>query len=102
LMMENKVTVTIFGEEYPITGSVDPAHISKIADYVDSRMKDVARKSNIKAREKVAILTALSLASELQEKSVSLKENSKLNDSSLDALLLSLDAALVENPPTKT
>ena len=58
----NKVVVKIFGEEYPIAGSADQAYISRIADYVDSKMKETAKNSQIKSRDKVAILAAMSIA----------------------------------------
>ena len=92
--VENKVIVKIFGEEYPITGVSDPAHIYKVAEYVDAKMKEVARISRSKARDKVAILTALSIASELVERSDQL-ENVKDNQiTGFDNLLTRLDKAL--------
>jgi cell division protein ZapA len=94
LSVENKVVVRIFGEEYPITGSDDPAYISKVADFVDSRMQELARKSRTKARDKVAILTALSLASELLEQSDKYEQVSGESKSSMDGLLAQLDEAL--------
>ena len=54
---EKKVVVRIFGEEYPITGVSDPANISRIADIVDSRMREAARVSRSQARDKVASST---------------------------------------------
>lgn len=93
---DKKVVVRIFGEEYPITGVSDPAYISRIADIVDSRMKDAARVSRSQARDKVAILAAMSLASELEEKSESLTSTSKSQDSRLQGLLDRLDAALAD------
>lgn len=69
---EHKVTVTIYGEEYPIVGYSDPSYISKIADLVDSRMKETAHNSKVAARDKVAILTAMSIASELLDSQDSL------------------------------
>lgn len=92
--MENQVVVRIFGEEYPITGTDDPAYISRVADLVDSRMQDVARQSRSQARDKIAILTALSLASELLEQSVTLDQTSDAQASSIDGLLAQLDKAL--------
>ena len=47
--VENKVIVNIFGEEYPITASNDPEYIARIADLVDSRMREVANSSRTKA-----------------------------------------------------
>ncbi len=93
-MAENKVVVNIFGEEYPITGAVDPEHIAKIADYVDSKMKEAAKSSRIQARDRVAILAAMSIASELLEKSVQLSIVEQNADPILDGLLTRLDEAL--------
>ena len=94
LSAENKVVVRILGEDYPITGSDDPAYISRVAKYVDSRMQEVARLSRSQARDKIAILTALSLASELLERTDNLEQNSSKQSSSLEGLLAQLDQAL--------
>ena len=52
----------------PSPGVYDDTYISKIADYVDSKMKSTAKESRIAARDKVAILAAMSITSELFEK----------------------------------
>jgi len=91
---EKKVVVRIFGEEYPITGVSDPAYISRIADIVDARMKDAAGVSRSQARDKVAILAAMSLASELHEKSESLNSVDASQESRVQDLLDKIDAAL--------
>lgn len=91
---ENKAVVRIFGEEYPITGVDDPAYISRVADLVDSRMQEVSRQSRSQARDKIAILTALSLASEVLEQSASLEQTQGDRGSSIDGLLAQLDSAL--------
>jgi len=98
--VENKVIVRIFGEEYPITGSTDPAYISKIADFVDSRMHEVSERALTQSREKVAILTALSLASELLEKSTDLEQLNEQQAGRIDKLLSDLDRALSNEPPS--
>lgn len=92
--VDNKVIVKIYGEDYPIAGAEDPAYISRIADLVDSRMKDVASQSRIKSADKVAILTALSFASELYEKEDTTKGSTKAFDASVDQLISRLDLAL--------
>lgn len=92
----NSVVVKIFGEEYPISGSEDPANISRVADIVDNRMREVASGSKIQARDKVAILAALSFASELSEYSDrSYGLNSDQSDR-LTNLLERLDIALAK------
>lgn len=88
--------VKIFGEEYPISGSIDPAEISKVADIVDSRMREVASQGQIQARDKVAILAALSFASELSEFSDLVDYQDKGRSSRLSGLLQRLDVALAD------
>ncbi|MEW6049837.1 MAG: cell division protein ZapA [Candidatus Zixiibacteriota bacterium] len=96
--VENKVIVKIFGEEYPITGVSDPAHIYKVAEYVDAKMREVARISRSKARDKVAILTALTIASELDETIEQLRSVTDSRNTEIDGLLTRLDKALTHEP----
>ena len=86
--------VNIYGEEYPITGVTDPAHISKVADFVDRRMNEAAGSSRVKSRDKVAILAAMSIASELLETSGELETASEGIQEQLDSLLARLDHEL--------
>jgi cell division protein ZapA len=96
LTAENKVVVRILGEEYPIVGAADPAYISRVADLVDTRMQEIARQGRTQARDKIAILTALSLASELLEQSGQVdKDGAQIGK--LDGLLYQLDKALDSN-----
>ena len=100
IKIENKVVVNIFGEDYPITGVDDPEYITQIAKYVDSRMKEIAEISRAKARDKVAILAALSLASELHEKKANLNDISHVHNERYDALIQRLDQALADTNKT--
>jgi cell division protein ZapA len=93
---ENKVVVEIFGEEYPITGAGDPAYISRIARIVDTRMRQVAKSTRTKGLDKVAILTAMSFASELQEKSEELDTSQASSTQRLDRLLSGLEHVLAD------
>ncbi len=93
-MSDNKVVVKIFGEEYPISGVADPSYISRVADYVDSVMKKTAKSSQIKLKDRVAILAAMSIASELHEKSDSLDYIETRISSRLDDLNSQIDNAL--------
>ena len=100
LKIENKVVVNIFGEDYPITGGDDTEYITQIAKYVDTRMKEIAEVSRAKARDKVAILTALSLASELHEKKNNLSDISHVHDERFNLLIQRLDQALANSSKT--
>ncbi|MFH1374420.1 MAG: cell division protein ZapA [bacterium] len=95
---ENKVVVHIFGEDYPITGVNDPAHIVRVAEYVDSKMNEAARVGRIQARDKVAILAAMSIASELLEKSELDDPAQQDAHSALDRVLANLNDALADEP----
>ena len=92
----NSIVVKIFGEEYPIMGSEDPANISRVADIVDNRMREVASGSQIQARDKVAILAALSFASELSEYSDRSADFIKGQSDRLTNLIKRLDIALAK------
>lgn len=91
---EHKVTVNIYGEEYPITGVSDPSYISRIADFVDLRMRETAKGSRTAARDKVAILTAMSIASELQEKKDDSNNFSEQFNAKIEHLVNRLDSVL--------
>ncbi len=93
---DNTVTVSIFGLEYPIAGGDDPARIHQIARQVDERMEMISRAARTRARDKVAILTALSFASELLEQQEALGQVSSGVDNRIGDLLTRLDAALAE------
>ncbi|HKK19860.1 MAG TPA: cell division protein ZapA [candidate division Zixibacteria bacterium] len=95
-MTENKVTVKIYGDEYPIIGGSDPSYISRVADFVDSKMKETARSSRVAARDKVAILAAMSIASELYENKDRLDESQAHLGDRIDSMIERLDRALAE------
>jgi len=95
-VVENKVIVNIFGEEYPITAPNDPAYIARIADFVDCRMKELSKISRTKAKDKLAILTALSIASELLEKSETVSGLEVEYSNRIDRLVARLDESLAE------
>ena len=59
------VQVEIFGQVYSIKGNDDPAYISELARYLDSKMKEVQGGTGTGDPLRVAILTALTLADEL-------------------------------------
>jgi cell division protein ZapA len=66
--MEDKkqtVSVSIYGENYPIRGTADPDYIIRVASYLDGKMREVARQDSNRAPAKVAILAALNITDEL-------------------------------------
>ena len=57
--------VTIFGRDYEIVSEVDPDYISKAANYLDSRMREVAQSFPNASENRVAVLAALNITDEL-------------------------------------
>ena len=94
---ENQAVVNILGEEYPITGSEDAGYISRVADLVDVRMKEIAASSRFKTKDKLAILTAMSFASELCEKNDDLDGLESEFSSRIKRLVTSLEQTLTES-----
>jgi cell division protein ZapA len=58
------VTVNIYDNAYQLRGT-DPAHIQKIADIVDSKMRAVAQRGTTVDSLRVAVLAALNIADEM-------------------------------------
>jgi cell division protein ZapA len=63
----NKVTVEIFSEEYTVKGTENPEYIQMLAAYVDRRMKMIQQRNPNLSNTKLAVLTALNLADELNK-----------------------------------
>jgi len=61
----NILKVMIYGTEYPIKGSTDPEYIKEVANYVDTKMKEINKTISIDSSLKVAILAALNITDEL-------------------------------------
>jgi len=61
----NKVKVTIMGQSYTIEGDASGDYIAKVADFVNSKMEDVADSLPHASPLQVAILAALNIADEL-------------------------------------
>jgi cell division protein ZapA len=63
----NKVTVAIFNEDYVVKGEEEPEYIQMLASYVDRRMRMIFQRNPNLSSTKVAVLTALNLADELNK-----------------------------------
>jgi cell division protein ZapA len=63
----NRVTVEIFNQEYIVKGSENAEYIEMLAAYVDRRMRMIEQRNHSLSIVKVAVLTALNLADELNK-----------------------------------
>ncbi len=59
------IKVTIFGKEYEVKGSTDEKYVEDLANYVDSVMRDISKRSSSFSSGNVAILAALNIADEM-------------------------------------
>ncbi len=73
--IHKNVKVTIYGKEYEIKGNQDEEYIHKLADYVDSTMRNIAEKTQILAFERIAVLAALNIADEMYRQRKLFEEN---------------------------
>jgi cell division protein ZapA len=62
-----RVVVEIYGEQYPLKGNADEATMRALAERLDQRMREVARRRPRLSATQVAVLTALNLLSELAD-----------------------------------
>jgi len=59
--MENRITVSICGEEYTFTAEESPAYMQKVAAMVDEKMTEILETSHV-SRTDAAILAAMNIA----------------------------------------
>ncbi|NMC27445.1 MAG: cell division protein ZapA [Syntrophomonadaceae bacterium] len=63
----NRVKVEIFNQEYIVKGNENAEYIEMLAAYVDRRMRMIEQRNHSLSIVKVAVLTALNLADELNK-----------------------------------
>lgn len=61
----HRVSLRIFGEEYPLKSSADPEHLARLAEYIDGIMTKIAGQGPRLSSNRVAVLAALQVADEL-------------------------------------
>ena len=87
--MQNKVTVTIDGQEYTLVASEDAAYMKKVAAHVDAKIAEVRQGGKVSSTD-AAVLAALNMADEYlksldtaenlrSQNKESLEESKKLN-----------------------
>lgn len=59
------IIVNIYGAEYPIKGDENSEYIRQVAQYVDTKMREVNSEVNLRSIAKVAILAGMNIADEL-------------------------------------
>ena len=62
---KNKVTVKIYGQEYTIAGDTPREHIMRVADYVNTKMHEIARALPAGSVSSLAVLSAVNVADDV-------------------------------------
>jgi len=62
--MENRVTVTISGEDYTLVAEEAPSYIHRVGDYVDAKLSELLESAKV-GRSDAAVLTAVNITDEL-------------------------------------
>ena len=63
--MSQGIKVQIFDQTYQIAAGLEPEYVEELAQYVDGRMREVARATGTVDTVKVAVLAALAISDEL-------------------------------------
>ena len=64
--INKNVQISIFGQEYSVKAPADASYIKKIAEYLDSKMREVQEGfSNTQSSTRIAILAAMNITDEL-------------------------------------
>ena len=59
------IPVEIFGQRYPIRTTLDPEYVSRLATYVDEKMRAAGESTPNGDPQRLAVLAALNVADEL-------------------------------------
>ena len=78
-MENNKVKVKIFGQEYTVAGEKQREHILKVADYVDTKMREAAKSVKSGQPLAIAVLSAVNISDEYFSAVESAAEIKKIN-----------------------
>ena len=68
------IKVSIFGKDYEVKGNTDEKYIEDLANYVDSIMRDISKRSSSFSSGNIAILAALNIADEMFRERQQFKE----------------------------
>ena len=63
--MSERVKIEIYDQTYHIAGDLQPEYVEQLAEYVDRKMREVARSTGTVDSVRVAVLAALAIADEL-------------------------------------
>ncbi len=81
-----KYKVSIFGESYSLVSDDAESQVAGAAQRVDSLMRDIAQQAQVADPKKIAVLTALKLADQVQRLQEQLGQKNKEQERLLDLI----------------
>lgn len=94
-MLNDKLDVDIYGRKLTIEmEGLNQLEVNALAVMVDERMREIAKESKIVDSSKLAILTALEIAAELQKLKSRVEDFNVVEGKQVDRMLISLEKAL--------
>lgn len=88
--MSQSFTIQILNQSFNVVSNDQKEHVQAVADFVDQRMKKIAKNGSSISTAHVAILTALNIADELFKKQNELAHNQKAWLSQIDSIIKKL------------
>lgn len=61
-MSINRVKITVLGRDYVIKSNAEPGYIERIANHVNEKIEEIARKFSGLNREQIIVLAAMNMA----------------------------------------
>ena len=89
-------TVEVFGQKYSVRSDEDRQHLEQVAELVDRHMREVAGSSKVISTTKVAVATAMNLASEFYRYRQEIDARQAALRERVDQLIEIIDRALAE------
>ncbi len=81
------IEVEIFGQKYVIKGNNDAGYVLQLAEYVDSKMREMHGRHKLSTPAKTAVLSAINIAHELFVLKKEMAERDSAIDEKADRLL---------------
>lgn len=81
--MASQFNVNIFGSDYTLISDGNDEYLKNIAQYLDSKMREIDKSQDLKSVSRIAILAALNIVEELfQERDYRAKLLNQINEES--------------------
>ncbi len=89
------VTVYILDKEYHVVCPTEErVNLERAAAYLDGKMREIRRSGKVIGAERIAVLAALNITHDLQQRTRQLEEVSDMNGEQMEELITQLEQAL--------